>query len=371
MLPYFVLLFLSVVFPLMAYRPIVGIISENGYNELIKKRNKMTLLIFFVGFFILLALRDVTVGRDLPEYKAIFEYCITAPLKNLFNMRWEPGYTVYNKLTSIISTDYRVFLIITAAVVLFPIYKLYSQERMYSVLTIVLFINMPCFLMIFSGLRQAIAISIGVLAYMAIENKKYILSALLILLAVSFHVSAFVLVLIYPAFRFEIKTKHLLYIVPIMFGIYLFRIPIFSALIGFMPSQYIEFYGEIQQTGAIGMMILFLIFFVFSFVVLDEDLMSKRDYFMRNILLIATLFQFFVPIHGLIQRASYYFLIFVPLSIVCVVKAPKRYLKNVSNLAVVVIGVFFTLYFFYNAVFSTDNLLDVFPYVFFWSGKGW
>ena len=105
--------------------------------------------------------------------------------------------------------------------------------------------------------------------------------------------------------------------------------------------------------------------------ILDESAMSKKDYFMRNVLLIATVFQFFVPIHGLIQRASYYFLIFVPISITRVVKAPKRYLKSISDFAVVVMAFFFSIYFFINASFSTDNLLDVFPYKFFWSGEGW
>ena len=370
MLPYFFLLFISAVFPLIVYRP-AGVFSETGFNEFIKKRSKLTFQLFFLGFFILLALRDITVGKDLPEYEVIFNRCIATSFENLSKMRWELGYTFYNKLVSIVSTNYRVFLILTALFVLVPIYKLYSQEKKYSFIAIVLFINMPCFLMIFSGLRQAIAISIGILVYMAIENKKYILSALLLLLAMSFHVSAFILILLYPATVFKIKAKHLLYIVPIMLGIYLLRIPIFSLLIGFLPSKYIEFYGKLQQTGAFGMMILFLAFFVFAFVILDETLMSKKDYFLRNVLLIATIFQFFVPIHGLIQRASYYFLIFVPISIVSVLQAPKRYLKNISNLGAVVIGVFFILYFFYNAAFSTDNLLGVFPYKFFWSGERW
>ena len=116
-------------------------------------------------------------------------------------------------------------------------------------------------------------------------------------------------------------------------------------------------------------MILFLIFLVFSFVILDEEAMSKKDYFMRNILMIAAVFQFFVPIHGLIQRASYFFMIFVPISIVSVVEAPKRKLKNISDISVVVMTCFFAVYFFFNAVFSTDNLLSVFPYKFFWSGQ--
>lgn len=370
MLPYLSILLISFILPHIVYRP-AAFASEEGYSEYVYKKSKMTVLMFFFGLLVLLALRDITVGNDLYAYETIFNICKSTSFKELPDLQWELGYTVYNKLVSLVSKDYRVFLIITAVITLFPIYKLYSQEKKYGFLTIALFINMPCFLMVFSGLRQAMATSIGILAYLAIKNKKYILSALLILLALSFHISAFVLVLIYPAIFFKIKTKHLLFIVPIMLGIYIFRVQILVFLMDFLPSKYIEFYGEMQQTGAYGMMILFLIFLVFSFVILDEDFMSKSDYFMRNILLIATLFQFFVPVHGLVQRASYYFLIFIPVSIISVVQAPKRRLKNISDLAVVVMVCFFTVYFFYNASFSTDNLLNVFPYKFFWSGEGW
>lgn len=370
MLPYFFLLFISVVFPLIAYHLVSGI-SVSGDIGVVQKSNKMTILLFFFGLFILLALRDITVGRDIDTYKVIFYNCVNTSFENLSNMQWEVGYSVYNKIVSFIVTDYRFFLIITAIITLIPIYKLYSQEKQYSFLTIVLFLNMPCFLMIFSGLRQAIATSIGILAYMAIEKKKYIFSVLLILFAMTFHISAGCLFLFYPAFFFRIKSKHLFCIVPIMICVYLCRVPLLSALLAFLPGHYTQFYGEIQQTGAYGMMILFLIFCIFSFVILDESAMSKKDYFMRNVLLIATVFQFFVPIHGLIQRASYYFLIFVPISITRVVKAPKRYLKSISDFAVVVMAFFFSIYFFINASFSTDNLLDVFPYKFFWSGEGW
>ena len=327
----------------------------------------MTIVLFFWGLFILLALRDITVGRDLIEYKRIFERCIYTSFEDLLDFRWELGYTIYNKVVSFISKEFRFFLIVTAIIVLVPIYKLYSKETKYSFLLIVLFINMPCFLMMFSGLRQALATSIGVLAFMAIENKKYILSLLLILVATCFHVSAFVLILLYPAFFLKIKAKHLLLIVPAMIAIFVFRVPILETFISLAPSHYIEYYGELNQTGAIGMLILFLIFLVFSFVILDETVMSKKDSFLRNILLIATIFQFFVPIHPLVQRISYYFLIFVPLSILSIVQAPKKRMKSISIISVVIMGSFFFVYFFYNGLFSTDNLLDVFPYKFFWS----
>ena len=370
MFPYFLLLFVSTVFPLLFYKTKRGILVF-GDNRIAPQRNKITILFFFVGLFILLALRDITVGTDLIEYKAIFELCDRASFEELTNFRWELGYTVYNKLFAFVSKNYRFFLIVTAAITLIPIYKLYSKETKYSFLLIVLFINMPCFLMIFSGLRQAIAISIGVFVFMALEKKKYILSALLILFASWFHVSAWVLLLLYPAFFAKIKVKHLLFVLPSVFAIYIFRIPLLATLITLMPDQYIDYYGEIEETGAIGMMILFLIFSTFAFVVLDEAYMTKRDYFLRNILLIATILQFFVPIHGLVQRMSYYFLIFVPVAIISIVQTPRKMMKNVSDVAVIVMSCFFVLYFFYNGMFSTDNLLDVFPYKFFWSGNQW
>ena len=368
MLPYFLLIFVSGLFPLVVYQS-PNAVSRLENSERTRKKNKLTLRIFFIGLFLLLALRDITVGKDLKEYKNIFEMCQNQSFRDLHRLDWELGYTSFNKLIGFISQEYRIFLVITALITLIPIYKLYVQEEKYSFLLIVLFINMPCFLMMFSGLRQTMAISIGIVAYVLLTQKKYIFSVLCVVLAAYFHISAFVLLLIYPAYFLKIKTKHLLYIVPVMLVIYLFRIPILTFLIGFMPSQYIYFYGEVQETGAIGMMILFLIFFVFAFVILDEKAMSKQDYFMRNVLLIATIFQLFVPIHGLIQRASYYFLIFVPVSIVRIVQAPKRYLKSITLVAVIVMVYFFTLYFFYTAYFSTDNLLGVFPYKFFWSGQ--
>lgn len=329
------------------------------------------LRLFFTSLFVLLALRDLSIGFDLDEYKRIFEECYRTPFEDLGNLKLETGYIVYNKLVSLISKDYRFFLIVTAYIILWPIYKLYSQQKAFSYIALIIFINMPCFLMIFSGLRQAIATSVGILVYMAIEKKKYVLSILLILLAVSFHVSAVILVLLYPACFLKIKSKHLLFVVPVMILIYLFKTPILLAIIKLAPGNYEKSYGEIQPTGAFGMLVLLLLFMIFSFVIMDEHSMSKRDCVMRNILIIAAIIQLFVPIHGLIQRASYYFLIFVPIAIQCTIQSTSIKKKEIAEIAAITIGTFFAMYFFYNAYFSTSNLLGVFPYKFLWSGYGW
>ena len=363
-------MFIPALIPLLVFRP-----SRNGiaydYGIIIQKRSRLLVFLFFLIFFLLLALRDITVGKDLINYQEIFRVCASSSFGELGELPWEIGYTVYNKLVSLISKDFRFFLIVTAFITLKPIYDLYSKEEKNGYLLMVLFLNMPCFLMIFSGLRQAISISIGVLACLAIQKRKYILCGLFIVLAMLFHSSAIVLFALYPAFFLKIKTNHLLYIVPALVVLYVLRVPIFAFILSLVPSKYLEFYGEMQQTGAVGMMLLFLVFLIFAFVVMDEEKMTTDDYFMRNVLLIAATIQFFVPIHAMVQRVSYYFLIFVPVALLQVVKKPRSNMTGVSTAALIVMSVFFTLYFFYTALFSGDNLLDVFPYTFLWSDQSW
>ena len=365
MIPYFLLLLFSVALPIIYYRP--G--TKTGSDDIVEfttKRNKLTIRVFFVGLFALLALRDISVGIDLLQYEKIFVQCGQTEFSKLSDMQWELGYTIFNKVFYSIFKDYRLFLIMVAAVILLPIYKLYSEEEKNSFLLIILFLNMPCFLMIFSGLRQAIAMSIGICAYMVISKGRTIYGIFLIFVASSFHITALLLFLLFPAMHVKIKTPHLFYLVPLILVIYVARKPLLSLIISFMPARYIEFYGEIEETGAYGMLILFLLFCVFSFVISDENRMTEKDYFMRNVLLIATILQLFVPIHGLIQRASYYFLIFVPLSLLSVVRSPQKRLKEISNTAIIVMTSFFCIYFFYRALYSSDNMLGVFPYKFFW-----
>ena len=366
MIPYLLLLLCSAGLPaLFCRREASGPSVDNGAGE--ARRHAWTFILFFAGLFLLLSLRHISVGTDLREYERMFTLCQSTSFRHLSELDWEVGYSIYSKLVSLISGNYRFFLIVTAAVTLLPIYVVYAREKRFSLLTVLLFINMPCFLMIFSGLRQAMAVSIGVLVYMALEKKRYVRGALLILLAASFHTSAVVLVLLYPAFIWKVKSRHLLGIIPAMVLIYLCREPILSFLIRHLPDRYEKFYGELEQTGAIGMLLLFMLFSLFSFLISDESVMTPKDHVLRNVLLLSTIFQLFVPIHGMVQRASYYFLIFAPLSLTAVVQIPRARWKQISSVAVMVMVCFFTVYFFYHGSFSSDNLLDVFPYRFLWS----
>ena len=140
MLPYFLLLLISAVAPLLIYHA-KGVVSVGDYRYIAKNRSRATVILFFIGLFALLSLRDLSVGSDLGEYEKIFERCYGTPFEFLSEMRWELGYTVYNKLISVIARDYRLLLVITALISLLPLCILYSKENKYGLLMIILFIH--------------------------------------------------------------------------------------------------------------------------------------------------------------------------------------------------------------------------------------
>ena len=62
MLPYFLLLSISAILPLFVYQS-RGLRLYRDYSVIIKKRNALTISVFFVGLFVLLSLRDFSVGK--------------------------------------------------------------------------------------------------------------------------------------------------------------------------------------------------------------------------------------------------------------------------------------------------------------------
>jgi len=86
----------------------------------------------------------------------------------------------------------------------------------------------------------------------------------------------------------------------------------------------------------------------------------------RNITIIIVIIQLFAPIHALAMRFNYYLIIYLPLLISKVISRPKAELKNIAQLAHIVIVIFFTGYFFINA-YTGEDILQVFPYKFFWN----
>lgn len=319
---------------------------------------------FFIILFLLLALRSETVGIDVQAYKYYFQSISELGWDRIFSYNLEAGYILLNKIISVFTQNYNIFLAVVAAICVYPIYLVYKQNIENAGISIVIFINMSMFVMMFSGLRQSIAIALGMLAFICVQKKRWILFILITAIAITFHQSAFMILFMYPAYYYHLTKKSLYFIIPTIIITLIFNKEIFYLLLQILPQKYNDI-SLIGETGAYTMILLLIIFILYAFIIPDESILDQNTIGLRNFLVLSLFIQIFAPIHATAMRMNYYYLVFIPLLIPKIMIKGKENWKNTVELSKIVILLFFTAFFFYHAYTSTNNL-NVFPYHFFW-----
>lgn len=357
MIPYFLLFGL----------PILAWLIGDRYRITINKRvllesNTVPIDLFMLVFFLMLTLRGLNCGNDTIQYYRIFhDYGKMSYAKIIEAYDQEQGFRLLSKFVYEISENYQFFLGVTSGVCVLPLWYFYRRESQNQLLTIAAFLAVAPFIMYFSGIRQAVAMSLGILAWYAAKNKRPIYFLLIVFLAMQFHNSAFMLILIYPLYIARITKKWLFLVIPFMIFVYVFKVPIFNFLLQFLWEEY----ETTPETGATTTLVLLIIFAVYSYVIPDDAMLDRDLIGLRNILLLSVVIQFFVLLHPLAMRMNYYFLLFVPVLIPKIAARSKKGFEQVTKLSVNIMIVYF-LYFFVNKMVKDIDSLNIFPYIPFW-----
>ena len=161
-----------------------------------KASKKWFLVLSFLLLTIVSGIRGYSVGADTPVYVWWFKNIGQIPV---FNGRFEPGFTMYLKLLHKISKS-PTFLLFVSSIVSVGTYSVfayrYSKKPTISVL---LYVLLGAYFSQMNTMRQAIALSITMWAFMFIMDdrrdkesrlRKLIVSGSLILLASTFHTVA-------------------------------------------------------------------------------------------------------------------------------------------------------------------------------------
>lgn len=366
MIPYVLLMFMPLLISSFVTQCKCKYTINCERKEEISKQNCM-LTVFFVMLFMILALRDESIGRDLKNYKFYFEFYKSLELEDIFNSERDVLYYLLNWIVGKYTDDYQVFLAVVALITVLPVAVVYNKDKQHSFLKIVLFMNMSTFIMLFSGLRQSIAISVGVIAYEFVKRKKLLPFLLFAFIAWGFHHSAFMILLFYPLYHLTFKKRHLWFVVPAILMFFIFNNQIFTWATNLIDSD--KYTSDMTNTGAYTMLILFIMFAVFSYIIPDENKMDKETLGLRNFLLIAVLLQSFSPLHNLAMRMNYYYIIFIPLLLPKIITYTKEELKEVAYLAKIVLIIYFVSYYLiatYNSCQTGISALDIYPYIPYW-----
>lgn len=350
---------------LLALVPAVASIYFPNREAQKRKRVIFATILFFGTFILLLSLKDASVGVDNVSYEYIFRRIFRIDFSQITSkFETEHGYYFLNKIVSVFSKDYQVFMAVVAVIMILPIAIFYGKESGASYLPFILFMSIAPFAMYFSGLRQAVAMAFAIPAFYLAKNKRIILFVLVCLLAMQFHQSAFMLFFLLPICLFKFTAKGIAFSSPILLFAFIFNGPIFDLLVGFM-GEYDDKYSSNEATGAFMMTLLFVMFTIYVFIVMDEEKMTKTDIALRNIMVVALVLQIFSAADALAMRMNYYFLPFIPVLLSRVEDVCKEKYIQVVKLANAVFICFFALYFFYKAT-TGEDILEIFPYKFFW-----
>ena len=349
-----------------------ALIAQYTSND-VKHRNKTICITGFLLIFFLLALRHRTMGIDLgyssktgkQGYLQSFQIISHFSWEKVLNMKaflnYEKGYIIFNKLLGCISNSQQ-FLLIVCAFINISVMAVYIYKKSkLPLLSWLVFLGLPVFLMMFSGLRQCIAISITMLSLHWVENKKPVRFILTVLLANTFHSSAIIFLIAYPMYNIELsgwKQVVSIVIIPI---IYVLRGPLFTVF-----SKIFKEEADISETGAGTLFIIFFIIYVGLLIINNYNKTKPNK--LLNLFYIACICQSFSGVYELALRVGYYFMIYLAIALPNEVYNLK--LKNgntgqqefiVGYMLVFAAFVVYGIYAIATATWAQTN-----PYHFFW-----
>lgn len=324
--------------------------------------NRRAAFCFFLLVSVVLALRHPSMGVDL-GYNESFGYLTSFDKIHSFSwdkvlslsqyLNYERGYVVFNKLVGSISEDPQFFLGVCAVISLAPIFYVIYKKSVDVTLSTFIYLGLPSFLILFSGLRQAIAIGLCFLSLLLIEKKKPLLFALLVLLASSFHASALLFLFAYPAYFIKLNKSWRIVSVLLLAVVFGFRASIFPLLCRLFG------YGDavMDNNGAILLFLVFTVVYVYGFL-LDND--HNQGYL--NLFYIACFCQAMAGLHSTVIRIGYYYMLTLVLFLPQVIKNTKDdTLRTLSKIAVPLCFILFSLY-----SLQSSSWAETYPYYWFW-----
>jgi len=170
-------------------------------------KNKFWAITLGVFVFFLMALRDSSVGVDISGYLASYEKGAEVGYKNN-----EIGFYYFRLILNLLGFSSQQYLAIVSAIIVFSFFSFFSKFSLNTFISIWLFLTIGLFSMTMSGLRQSLAISILLFGIPFVIERKPFKFLLLLFLASSFHLSAFIFCIVYflPIIKLRKKIAYII-----------------------------------------------------------------------------------------------------------------------------------------------------------------
>lgn len=362
---------------------------QGGVNMPIVKRRSYYAIFILFFLWIFLAFRGPEIGSDTPTYVDMFDKMRAWVESNRGNilsqlfvkdeeLRYETGYMVLNRIVAIFTDEHQWLFVIVATFCLYVCYRFILDESKEIMISLFLFVSLRFYYFLMSGLRQAIAIYICVIAYKFIKNRQLILFILAVLLAMQFHVTAVVFFVAYPISYFKFNVQNIIWMSMAGVVVFLSFNKILGAVLGALPEYYEHYTSterfEANKVGNImvaAIQVVFLLVSVFSKYGMERDERNvgfvSREFdeasFMKFMMLISIVLSIVSLRATTLDRLFYYFWIF---AIVCIPNMLQGIERDSDRMTLNIGTVVFTFIYNVTLLYFRPEWNNITPYVFFW-----
>ncbi len=327
-----------------------------------RSRDKAAVAAFFTIYIFCVCFRAITVGVDTQHYVKYFESSAVLGWEKTFaRSDIEIGFQMFAAFSAVFGGA-RAGFILAGIISILPLAILYLNETEDGLLCCSFFLISLLFEFFFSGVRQGLAVGIGVASFYFVKRRRLVPFLLMVLLATLMHRSAYIVLAMYPLYNVRITQRWVPFAALALIIIYIFRDFIFSTiLLPMFGSDYLSTYEYlIGSSGQGSLAVLFVLLALYSCVMLDSRQSDDSTLGLRNILLLAAAIHMFTPLHPVVCRMNYYFIPFIPLALAKVNNRVKPQLQFVSQLATFILPAYFVGYFL---LLKADSL-SIAPYLF-------
>ena len=329
-------------------------LSSSKQRESDKKTRRRAFWLL-LPFFVMLALKGDGVGADTDQYTRMFE-ATQVDLFDKYYDRIEGGYRLFLiVLTKIFDNPQWQFVVFAVFSFIVFVYFL-ERNSCKPEWFVLMFLALNIYAFYMTGLRQAFAMTICLLAYEKIKEKKLIWFILLVALAMSFHMAAmFFIPAYFIAHLKTTKAKIPLYIIVFVVA------AIYNEELFMFAGDAFELEYGIEETGNGYIMIgLMFIITVLSFLRLRTLIAYNEN---NKYLIQLNVVHMGLWMLRLFSRTAERPTMFYTFFTILLIEQLIMSIKNKEMRALVNVGVtgFATLYFFYRL-----PGMGIIPYQFFW-----
>ena len=307
-------------------------------------------------FVLILGLRASSVGADTTNYISHFfeDQAKVLSLKQF--LYFEPGYMLLTKIIGFFTNNGQVFIFIISLIMIYLFQKSVYKDLECIYLSYFLFVTFGFYFSSFVIIRQFLAMVILWHSLDAIKNRKFVKFLLYVILAMSFHKTAIIFILLYFIYPLNVNKKYFILISICTIGSILFLNRILSFSLSLIP-KYSVYIKNLNPGQGLKLLLLYSVIFIFVFMFRKKIL--PRDKIYIHMLGIAVVLQGTAYSFSLLTRLTQYFALSIIVLIPNILYRFKNNLIKIMGISSIVI---FSL--LYLTLILSQNKMRVIPYIF-------